>query len=251
MPRVDNLGICLHHAVMQDFTRDFSSLSAAQAMPADRAVFIRRTYAHLAVAIALFAFLEAALVKSGMGEMMVGVIGQSKYGWLVMMIGFMGVSWLADSWSRNAVSQGMQYAGLGLYIVAQAVMFLPLITLVSVWDPALLGQAAVITAAMVAALSAVAFITRKDFSFLGPVLAVGGIVAIGVIVASILFGFSLGIIFSGLMILFASGSVLYSTSNVLHHYRVDQHVAASLSLFASVVLLFWYVLRFLMSMRSN
>ena len=61
-----------------------------------------------------------------------------------------------------------------------------------------------------------------------------------------IFGFSLGLIFSAVMILFAGGSVLYSTSNILHQYRTDQHVAASLYLFASVALLFYYIVQFLM-----
>ncbi|MEM7034525.1 MAG: permease, partial [Chloroflexota bacterium] len=41
------------------------------------------------------------------------------------------------------------------------------------------------------------------------------------------------------------------TSNVLHHYRPDQHVAAALSLFASVALLLWYVIQFLLSIASD
>jgi FtsH-binding integral membrane protein len=80
---------------------------------------------------------------------------------------------------------------------------------------------------------------------------IGGFIALGTIVASILFGFNLGLIFVSIMCVFAAGSVLYSTSNILHQYRVDQHVAASLSLFASIALLFWYVLRLLISLRSE
>jgi FtsH-binding integral membrane protein len=57
----------------------------------------------------------------------------------------------------------------------------------------------------------------------------------------------LGNIFAGAMALFASVAILYNTSNVLHHYRPDQHVAAALSLFSSVALLFWYILRIFMS----
>ena len=57
-----------------------------------------------------------------------------------------------------------------------------------------------------------------------------------------LFGFSLGLWFSLAMIVLAAGSILYNTSNVLHRFRLDQHVAASLSLFASVALLLYYVL---------
>jgi FtsH-binding integral membrane protein len=53
------------------------------------------------------------------------------------------------------------------------------------------------------------------------------------------------------MILLASGYILYDTSNVLHHYRTDQYVAASLALFAAVALLFWYVLRLLMELNRR
>lgn len=53
------------------------------------------------------------------------------------------------------------------------------------------------------------------------------------------------------MVLFAAGSILYTTSNILHHYRADQHVAAALSLFAGVALLFWYVLQVVMSLAGR
>jgi hypothetical protein len=92
------------------------------------------------------------------------------------------------------------------------------------------------------------FVTRKDFSFLRKTLFVGGIAAMGLIVVAILTGFSLGPIFTYAMIALACGYILYHTSNVLHHYRIGQHVAAALALFASVALLFWYIIQlFLMS----
>ena len=98
-------------------------------------------------------------------------------------------------------------------------------------------------------LTATAFITRKDFSFLRGVLVVGSFVAFGVIICSMIFQFDLGLIFSGAMVLFAGCSILYTTSNIMHHYRTDQHVAAALALFAGVMLLLWYVLRIVMSRR--
>ena len=102
-----------------------------------------------------------------------------------------------------------------------------------------------------AGLTFVAFTSKKDFSFLGGVLKIGSFVAIGLIVASLLMGFNLGIWFSGAMVLFAGVSILYQTSNIIHNYRPDQHVAASLGLFASVALLFWYVLQILLSLNSS
>ena len=75
--------------------------------------------------------------------------------------------------------------------------------------------------------------------------------AFGVIVAAMIFGFSLGLLFSFALVALACGYILYDTSNVLHHYRTDQHVAASLELFASVTMLFWYILRVLMLTSSD
>ena len=69
----------------------------------------------------------------------------------------------------------------------------------------------------------------------------------GGIFASLFFGFELGTWFSVAMIGFAGAAVLYDPSNILHHYPKDRYVAASMALFASIALMFWYVLRLFMS----
>lgn len=48
------------------------------------------------------------------------------------------------------------------------------------------------------------------------------------------------------MLVLAGGAILYDTAKIMRYYPVDRHVAASLELFASVALMFWYVLRILM-----
>ena len=75
----------------------------------------------------------------------------------------------------------------------------------------------------------------------------GGFAALGLIACGIIFNFELGAMFTYAMIAFACAYILYDTSNVMLHYRTSQYVAASLALFASVALLFWYVLRLFMS----
>ena len=80
---------------------------------------------------------------------------------------------------------------------------------------------------------------------------IAGFVGLGAIVCGLLFGFSLGLFFSLGMVGLAGGYILYYTSQIMFHYRTDQHVAASLSLFASVALLFYYVLRILMSLNRD
>ena len=49
------------------------------------------------------------------------------------------------------------------------------------------------------------------------------------------------------MIALAGGWILYDTSNVMLHFPEDRYVGASLQLFASVALMFWYVLMLFMS----
>ncbi|MEO7931702.1 MAG: Bax inhibitor-1 family protein [Chthoniobacterales bacterium] len=218
---------------------------------ADRAAFIRKTYAHLAGALALFTVLEGIFLNMGLGVQAIQLLGTSRYSWLMILGGFMLVSWIAERWANNGTSLPTQYAGLALYTVAESLLFLPLITmaLLMTGDASLLMQAAMLTAGMVVGISAVAFTTRKDFSFLGGILKIGGFVAMGLIAASFFLPISLGLWFSGAMIVFASGAILYNTSNLIHRYAPGQHVAAALSLFASVALLFWYILSFLMRMR--
>jgi FtsH-binding integral membrane protein len=220
----------------------------ADSPEAARSEFIRKTYGHLAGAIALFVVLETVFLSMGWGEIALNLIGTGKYSWLIVLGAFMGVSWLANGWATNGSSKNMQYAGLLLYTVAEALIFLPLITLALMitGDGSLLIQAGMITAAMVLGISAVALTTKKDFSFLGGMLKIGAFVALGLIVASFILPVSLGLWFSGAMIIFASATILYTTSNLIHRYQPGQHVAASLALFASVALLFWYVLQFLM-----
>lgn len=225
--------------------------SAAQASAADRADFIRRTYTHLAMSVLAFIVVEAVLLQLPFAESLARTMTDG-YAWLVVLGLFMVVSWLAQSWANSETSPQMQYLGLGVYILAEAIIFLPLLFIAANFaSPQVIPIAALMTGFLFAGLTAVVFITGKDFSWLGSVLAVGGFVALGFIIASIVFGFSLGIIFCAVMVFYAGGAILYSTSNVLRHYRTDQHVAAALSLFAAVALLFWYILRIVMDFSSD
>ncbi len=216
-----------------------------------RSDFIRRTYTHLAFAVLGFLAVENILLSWSGAPALVGLM-VGGYGWLVVLAAFMGVSWLADRWAQSDASPQLQYLGLGLFVVAEAVLFLPLLYMaVNFSSPEVLSKAGLMTLVLFGGLTFVAFTTRKDFSFLRGILAIGGFIALGVILVSILFGFSLGLFFSTIMVAYAAGSILYTTSNIIHHYRPDQHVAASLALFAGVALLFWYVLQIFMALGDD
>jgi FtsH-binding integral membrane protein len=223
----------------------------ANAAESERAAFIKRCYLHLGGAIAAYAVVVTLFLQTGIANAFMGMLSGTPWAWLLVMGAYMGISVLADNWARSGVSRERQYMGLGLYIVAFAFISTLPITRAIMMDSGILTNAALITAALVGGLTFTAFSTKINFSFMGRFLMIGGFVAMGVIVAAILFGFSLGLWFSGAMILFAAASVLYSTSNIIHEYHTDQHVAASLSLFSSVGLLFWYVIQFLMAFTGN
>ncbi len=229
----------------------YASPYTVAAQPADvRTTFIRKTYAHLGGAIAVFAILEYFFLRS---QTMLNLVQPMMGNWWMVLISFMGISWLANKWATSSTSLGMQYAGLGLYVVAEAIIFIPIIYLAMGFtgSTAIIGQAGIITVALTLGITAIAFITKKDFSFLNSFLMIGGFIAIGLIFSSMIFGFSLGIVFSGAMAIFACVAILRDTSNIIHKYGTEQYVAASLGLFASVALLFWYVIQILMSLAGR
>ena len=209
-----------------------------------RATFIMRTYTHLVAAILSFAALEWVLFSTGLAQ----PIAQAMLGvsWLFVLGGFVVVGWLASRTAHRTTSMAAQYGALAAFVAAEALIFVPLLYVANAYAPGAIQSAGVVTVLGFAGLTAVVFTTRKDFSFLGSALRWGFIVALVLIVAGVLFGFELGTFFSVGMIALAGAAILYDTSNVLHHYPKDRYVAAALELFASVALMFWYVLSLFM-----
>lgn len=223
----------------------------AQARPNERAEFIKRTYTHLAGAVGAFVVVEFLFFQLGIAELLANVfLGGGRFGWLALLGGFALLGYLASNMAAKADDVNAQYMGLGLYVVGEAIVFAPLLYMAAYFsDPSVIPTAGIITLFLFGGLTAVAFTSGRDFAFLGGILKIGGMIALGLIVCSLLFGFSLGLFFSFFMVAFAAAAILYKTSNVMHRYSTNQHVAASLELFAAVMLLFWYVLRILMSSR--
>lgn len=228
------------------------SSSAAMAVESERTAFIRRTYSHLAVAVFAFIGLEALFLNIFPARSVMQFLGAAG-GWapLLMLVAFMAVSWVARSWAESGSSPSMQYAGLGLYVIAEALIFVPLMHIAMRFGPDIPIQAGLITAIVFAGLTAFMFLTKADLSSWGNYLGIAGLGLFVVGVLGMIFGFSLGLFFSGAMVVLLCGYILYDTSNILHRFQTNQHVAASLALFASVATLMWYVTRILMAMRDE
>lgn len=225
-------------------------LVAAEA-PADaRAAFIRRTYGHLAGAILAFIAIEAVLLNLPGIEQVIATMFASQMSWLLIFVGFIGASYLANYWAQSDQSPALQYAGLGLYVLVETVLFLPILYIAQRFYPGVIQSAGIMTGMVFGGLTLAVLFTRRDFSYLAPILSVGSLLALGFIVASMIFGFGTPLLFCFAMVALASGYIIYQTSNILHHYQTNQHVAAALALFASVMLLFYYILRIVMRSRE-
>ncbi len=210
----------------------------------DRSSFVTQTYAHLLGAILGFAALEVIFFQTGLAFPIASFL--LSLPWLVVLFVFIGVSWVADHFAARSVSLEVQYAALIGFVVAEAIIFVPLLFLAQSYAPGVIQSAALVTLIGFSGLTAVAWSERRDFSFLGGLVKWGFASALLVIVAGAIFGFHLGTFFSVAMVVLAGASILYQTSSVLHHYPEDRYVSASLALFASVAMMFWYVLQIFM-----
>ena len=165
--------------------------------------------------------------------------------------GFIVVSWVATRVAHSSASPAAQYAALAGFVAAEGIIFVPMLYIANTNFPGVIHSAASVTLAGFAGLTAIAFVTRKDFSFLRSILMFGGVLALVGIVSSVLFGFELGTWFSVAMVGLAGASILYDTSSILRDYPEDRHVGAALQLFASVAMMFWYVLRLFMASSDD
>ncbi len=222
----------------------------AHSSETEKANFYKKTYLHVALSILAFIGVETVLLNVVPVEFIAMMFGQ-KYTWLLIIGVFWLASFLANKWSLSQ-SRSTQYLGLGFYILLEAVIFLPVLYIAMTYSGGgtVIFQAAMLTIAMFAGLSFIAFTSKKDFSFLRNIIVIGGFLSLGLIVAGIIFGFNLGLWFSVGMVILASACILYETSRLKNVYTTGQYVGASLQLFASIMLLFWYILRILMSRRS-
>lgn len=231
---------------------------AINATPDARRTFIRKTYMHLTTAVYALVLLEFAYFKFLRLDEWVPALFFQRWGWFALFGGYMIVSYIARGWAESDASVSKQYLGLYTYVFAFSVILCPLLWIANHYAMPIAGGhystilvAAVATLAIFAVLTATVFLTGKDFSFLGPILGISFFVLMALIVLSMFSLLNLGTLFCVAVVVFASGAILYDTSNVLHRYRTEQYVAASLALFASVGLLFWYVLQIVMSMSDR
>ncbi|MEY4272588.1 MAG: hypothetical protein RL250_1454, partial [Verrucomicrobiota bacterium] len=224
----------------------------SEAPASDRVAFFKRTYLHVAGAFAafgalLYAFFTtgvAAAIMKGFGSLLNSMGG---FGVLVVMLMFWAGTYVAQKLAENRASRPSQYLGLGLYVVLEAIIFVPLIVMVAIKTHGNPGEvlipACAVTAALVAGLTVAVFTMGVDFSFLRVAIVIGSICALGIILVAAFTDSQLGNWFSIIMILLMATVILYQTQVIKDSCETDQHVLAAFILFSAFVTLLFYVIR--------
>ena len=228
-------------AQAQPFTVPVATLDADT-----RAAFMVRVYQHLVAALVTFVAFETLLFATGAARGIYDLVAGSGGAWLLVLGGFMVVNWMATAAAHDLANPGRQYGGLFALAGAEALIFAPFLYYVFNVEgggAVTVGAAAVVTVLGFAGLTAIGLFTRRDLSFMRPLIMWAAVMSLVLIVAALLFGFELGVWFSVAMVALAGGAILYQTQTILRTYPDGAHVGAAVQLFASMMLLFWYVLR--------
>jgi hypothetical protein len=215
---------------------------AASASVEERSQFIWKVYAHVVGSILALVAVEAYILTSGMVNGLIALMYQNP---MLTFFLFIGSSMGAQYAAHRARSSTAQYAALAAYVFVFSLIMAPAIYLAEAMQPGVVDSAAGVTVLGSVGLIATAMITRKDFSFLRGIVVWGMMLALVAILASMFLGFELGQWFSIAMIGVLGASILFKTSEIMRTYPTDRYVSASLELFASIALLFMYILRFM------
>jgi FtsH-binding integral membrane protein len=236
-----------------------TSRLVAQADQNDAASFYRKTYGLVALAFAGFAGLLYTFFElTPVAKLFMNTLGSlynslGSFSWLIVLGVFWGGSYFAQKLAANRASRESQYAGLALYVLLEALIFIPLINIVSAGGnpKEILVPACALTGALVLGLTLAVQFTRVDFSFLRIVIVVGSICAIGAIIMFSIMGINPGTWFALAMILLMATVILYQTHQIKNSCSTEDYVMAAFILFSAFVTLLFYVIQFFMGRRSE
>lgn len=236
----------------ESYSRDFYS---ADASLDTRSAFLRKVYAHVFGAVlAMVALISLICTVEPLANALMGLAFSA---WWVILVGFIAISFIAERMAYSQASRGVQYAGLGLYVLAQSIIITPMVYALTSGafgianGTEIVLQAAGLTLLIFGGLTAVVFLTKADFTFLRGFLAVAGFGVLGLIIVSLVFGVHLGTWFSVGMVVLLALTILYETSAIRENFPPDAYVAAALALFGSISTMFFYILRLLISLNSD
>ena len=193
-----------------------------------KSALVTRVYTKLTLSVLALALIEALVFALVGAEAVVAFTAQNVKlaGGLLLLLCIVGPMVGNAILARNP-TRGKMYALLGYYVLLESAILLPLLAIAAVYfGTTIIWQACGLTAAMFVALS-----SGEEYDKL--------------------FGFELGTWFTVALIFFACGYILYDTSNMLLYSQDDDDILCTISLFTSLMTLFFYILRLLMEVNRR
>lgn len=188
---------------------------------------LRNTYGLLAMTLVFSAIAAAAAVAMGVQQMNI----------LVFFIGAYGLMFLVHKTANSAMGLLATFAFTGFMGFTLGPILSAYLTLAN--GPQLIMTALGMTGLTFFGLSAVALITRKDFSFLANFMMAGAIVLVLAMVAALIFNIpTLSLMVSAGFVLFSSAAILYQTSEIVHRAGETNYILATITLYVSIYNLF-------------
>ncbi len=214
----------------------------------ERMGFIRKTYTHLGAELLGVFFVAWMAVTVPAFRSLSFVLWNN---FIILLVALFAVAFASRKLMEGDRAVSTQYFGAGLWVLFLGLFVAPLALIAEArfGSLAVLGEAFILTACVFGGLTAYVYFTKKDFSFMRGALNMITMVAVGIGLILTFMG-GLPTIWSLLVVVLLGGWVLYDTSNILHHRRVDQYVAASVDLLANFVLMFFNIAILLMSGRD-
>jgi len=239
--------------------------ASVRGIPAELTVFVQKTYGLLSFSLALAAASCWMMLK---WMPIVEVVQRDHsivsrpdlapwmfWGLVIAEFGFLFLSMFARSGTRSGEASPLGLVALGGFVLASGALLGPIVgTYVGLGMASTVAAAAVVTAVTFTALTAVVFLTGKNFSFLGGMLFVGLIALVVAMLVNRFFLHSAGFdwwMSAGGAVLFC-GFILYDTSNVVRVYGPGNMVVpAVISLYLDILNLFLLLLHLLGGRRRD
>ncbi|MDR5865835.1 Bax inhibitor-1/YccA family protein [Halomonas koreensis] len=201
---------------------------------------LRNTYGLLAMTLLFSAVTAGAAMAMGIQQINI----------LVFFIGAYGLMFLVHKTANSAMGLLATFAFTGFMGFTLGPILSAYLTLPN--GAQLIMTALGLTGLTFFGLSAVALVTRKDFSFLANFLMAGAIVLILAMVAALIFQIpTLSLMVSAGFVLFASAAILYQTSEIVHRAGETNYILATITLYVSIYNLFVSLLSLLGIMSQD
>ncbi|MCW4151901.1 Bax inhibitor-1/YccA family protein [Halomonas sp. 18H] len=211
---------------------------ATQSVSANKT--LRNTYGLLSLTLLFSAVTAGTAMAMGVQQMNI----------FVFFIGAYGLMFLVHKTANSALGLLLTFAFTGFMGFTLGPLLSAYLTLPN--GAQLIMTALGMTGLTFLGLSAVALITRKDFSFLSNFLLAGAIVLVLAMLASIFLQIpGLSLMVSAGFVLFSSAAILYQTSEIIHRAGETNYILATITLYVSIYNLFVSLLSILGIMSQD